>query len=465
MSRQFTKQEIHQLLDGQKQYFAQGHTRSYEFRVKQLMTLKQTILNHQTELEQALYEDLGKSRFESYTSEIGFILASTTHALRHLKKWMKPKKQKTPLHMMPSKSKIIYQPYGCVYIIGPYNYPFQLLMEPLIGAIAAGNCVVLSPSELTPHVASVTIRIIAEAFEQKYVTCVDGGIENNTLLLHAGFDDIFFTGSVGVGKIVMQAAAEQLTPVTLELGGKSPVIIEKSANLPIACQRIVWGKLMNAGQTCVAPDYVFVPKELKTEFLQQMKAVLKEFYGENPKDSEDYGRIVNQRHVQRLKTIIETDRADLFCGGRVDEAQRYIEPTILCPQSMEAACMQEELFGPILPVIEYTSLEQAISYINANPKPLAFYIFSENQEKIEQIIGQTISGGVSVNDTISHIINPHLPFGGVGTSGMGNYHGVYSFYAFSHARSVLQKTTKIKLELTYPPFNEKKLKTVKMALK
>lgn len=465
MSRQFTAQEIQQLLDSQKQYFAQGHTRPYAFRVKQLTILKQTILDYQTELEQALYTDLGKSSFESYTSEIGFILSSISHTIRHLKKWMKPEKQKTPIHMMPSKSKVIRQPYGCVYIIGPYNYPFQLLIEPLIGAIAAGNCVVLSPSELTPNVSAVTIRIIEKAFEQNYITCIDGGIENNTLLLHAGFDNIFFTGSVGVGRIVMQAAAQQLIPITLELGGKSPVIVEKSANLAITCERILWGKLMNSGQTCVAPDYVFVPKELRTEFLQHLKRVLKEFYGEDAKTSKDFGRIVNQRHIHRLKTIIEKDRADVFLGGTVDESQRYIEPTILCPKNMEAACMQEELFGPILPVIEYTSLEQAISYINSNPKPLALYIFSENKEKIEQIINQTCSGGVSVNDTISHIINPNLPFGGVGTSGMGNYHGIYSFYAFSYTRSILQKTTKLELGLVYPPFSSRKLKKVKMVLK
>lgn len=465
MSRQFTAQEINQLLNSQKQYFAQGHTRPYEFRIKQLTRLKQTILDNQSELEQALYADLGKSSFESYTSEIGFILSSITHTIRHLKKWMKPKKQKTPIYIMPSKSKVIRQPYGCVYIIGPYNYPFQLLIEPLIGAIAAGNCVVLSPSELTPNVSAVTMRIISKAFEPNYVTCIDGGIENNTLLLHAGFDNIFFTGSVGVGRIVMQAAAQQLIPVTLELGGKSPVIIEKSANLDITCQRILWGKLMNAGQTCIAPDYVFVPKEMKTEFLQKLKTVLKEFYGENTKTSKDFGRIVNQRHIQRLKTILEKDKEYIFFGGTVDELQRYIEPTVLCPKNMEAACMQEELFGPILPVIEYTNLEQAISYINSNPKPLALYIFSENKEKIEQIINQTLSGGVSVNDTISHIINPNLPFGGVGTSGIGNYHGIHSFYAFSHTRSILQKTTKLKLGLIYPPFSDEKLKKVKMALK
>lgn len=465
MSKQFTAQEIEQIVSRQKAYFMQGNTLSYEFRVRQLSKLKETIIRYETELAQALQADLGKSSFESYTSEIGFIRSNISHTIHHLKSWMKPEKKKTPLSLMLTKSKVIKEPYGCVYIIGPYNYPFQLLIEPLVGALAAGNCAVLSPSELTPHVAEITMKIIREAFSPEYVCCVDGGIENNTLLLHSPFDYIFFTGSVNVGRIVMQAAAQQLIPVTLELGGKSPVIVDKSANLRIACERILWGKLMNAGQTCVAPDYVFVPEEIKAAFLQQLKSVLTDFYGQDIQSSKDFGRIVNDRHVQRLKNIIETDKACLFTGGEVDEGQRYIAPTILCPKDFSAACMQEELFGPILPVIGYTELEQALSYINANPKPLALYIFSENEAVTEKIIEKTSSGGVSINDTISHIINPNLPFGGIGTSGMGNYHGVYSFETFSHHRSILRKSTKFRLSLVHPPFNDKKLKNVKMALK
>ena len=465
MPKQFNEQEIQELLNAQKQYFATGITQSYDFRITQLKNLKQTILKYESELTQALYADLGKSSFESYTSEIGFILSSITHTLRHLHQWIKPEKKKTPISLFLTKSQVIKQPYGCVYIIGPYNYPFQLLIEPLVGAIAAGNCAVLSPSELTPNVSAVTMKIIAEVFPKNYVCCVDGGIENNTLLLNSKFDYIFFTGSVGVGKIVMQAAAKQLIPVTLELGGKSPVIIDKSANLRVACERILWGKLMNAGQTCVAPDYVFVPQEIKNEFLEQLKVVLKEFYGEDAKQSKDFGRIVNERHMQRLKLILEKDSESILVGGSVDEAQRYVEPTILCPKNFDAACMQEELFGPILPVISYQNLSDALSYIRSNPKPLALYIFSENQQVTEQIIQQTASGGVSVNDTISHIINPNLPFGGVGTSGMGNYHGEYSFRTFSHHRSVLKKPTRFKLSLIHPPYTDKKLKNVKMALK
>ena len=465
MSKIFSKEEIEKITAAQKTYFAKGVTLSYEFRAKQLAALKGTILKYEKELSQALYDDLGKSSFECYTSEIGFILASISHTLRHLKQWMRPQKKAAPMSLFGTKSKVAQQPYGCVYIIGPYNYPFQLLIEPLVGAIAAGNCAVLSPSELTSHVSAVTMKMIRETFPAEYVCCVDGGIENNTLLLDCAFDYIFFTGSIGVGKIVMQAAAKRLIPVTLELGGKSPVIIEKSANLKIACERILWGKLMNAGQTCVAPDYVFVPKELKAAFLEQLKKVLNEFYGSDIRQSKDLGRIVNQRHIERLKRIIEEDKAYLFLGGEVDEAQRYVAPTVLCPKDFNAACMQEEIFGPILPVIEYENLEQAISYINANSKPLALYVFSENNAAIETILQKTASGGVSINDTISHIINPHLPFGGIGLSGMGNYHGEYSFRTFSHQRSILRKSSKMRLSLVYPPFTERKLKTVKTALK
>lgn len=465
MLRNFTDQEIMDIIDGQKKFFSQGETLSYQFRVDQLTKLKESILKYQTQLEEALYIDLGKNRFESYTSEIGFILYSISHTIKHLKKWMKPEKKKTPISLMFTKSEVIKQPYGCVYIIGPYNYPFQLLIEPLIGAIAAGNCAILSPSELTPHVCEVIKDIVNNTFSANYICCVEGGIENNTLLLNSPVDYIFFTGSINVGKIVMQAAAKRLTPVTLELGGKSPVIIEKSANLKIASQRIVWGKLMNCGQTCVAPDYVLVPNELKDEFLLHLKETINEFYGEEIIKNKDYGRIVNDRHIQRLKKIIEKDKKYLFMGGTIDEKQRYIEPTILSLDNFEAASMQEEIFGPILPVIGYSDIGQALAYINSHDKPLALYVFSENQKAIDSIINNTASGGVAINETISHIINPNLPFGGIGSSGIGNYHGEYSFNTFSHQRSCLRKTTKLKLNLIYPPFNVKKLKNVKSILK
>lgn len=460
-----TEKQIKELLDKQNEYFIQGNTLSFEFRIEQLKKLRKTIIKYEEELKTALYKDLGKSNFETYTSEIGFVLSSITHTIKHLKKWMKPEKKKTPISLFLSKSMIIKEPYGSVYIIGPYNYPFQLIMEPLIGALSAGNCAVLSPSELTPSVSEVIKEIIKSTFEPEYVSCIDGGIENNTILLNAGFDYIFFTGSVNVGKIVMEAASKNLIPVTLELGGKSPVIIDKNVNLKVVCERILWGKLMNVGQTCVAPDYVFVHNKIKDEFLNEMKAVLYRFYGYNIKGNSDYGRIVNSNHIKRLKNILDRDKNHIFIGGTVDEEQRYIEPTILCPDNFNVASMQEEIFGPILPVFGYDDLSKALSYIRKNPKPLALYIFSNDKKIIKKIINNTSSGGVSINDTISHMINTNLPFGGVGTSGIGSYHGKYSFTTFSHHRSVLKRSMKIRMALIFPPFTEKKLRMVKKVLK
>ena len=465
MEKQLTRQGAEDLLRRQKAYFSTGETLSYQFRAERLTALKGAILARQGQLEQALKADLGKCPFESYATEVGFILSSISHAQTRLKQWMRPEKQKTPISLMGCRSRVEKQPYGCVYIIGPYNYPFQLLMEPLIGAIAAGNCAVLSPSELAPNVARVTMELIEDTFPEEYVACVEGGVDNNTLLLQSPFDYIFFTGSVRVGRVVMEAAAKQLIPVTLELGGKSPVIVDGSANLALAAQRILWGKLMNAGQTCVAPDYVLVPREKREELVARLEETLVRFYGPDPKDSPDYGRIINRRHMERLNAILERDRAMIRLGGEVDMEQRYIQPTILCPDGFEAACMEEELFGPILPVLAYDSLDQALNYVNSHSKPLALYVFSEDRGVTEQILRRTSSGGVSVNDTISHIINPNLPFGGVGTSGMGCYHGKYSFDTFSHHRSVVEKTTRFTISLTFPPFTDKKLNMVKKALK
>lgn len=460
-----TEHKIRDLRDKQRKYFMKGNTLTFEFRVAQLKKLRKTISEYEEALKIALYKDLGKNDLESYTCEIGFILSSISHTIKHLKKWMKPEKKKTPISLFFSKSTVIKEPYGSVYIIGPYNYPFQLLIEPLIGAIAAGNCAVLSPSELTPSVLEVIKKMIKATFEPEYVSCIDGGIENNTMLLNAGFDYIFFTGSVNVGKIIMEAASRNLIPVTLELGGKSPVIVDKNIDLKVTCERILWGKLMNAGQTCVAPDYVFVHNQIKEDFLNEMKSTLHRLYGENIEANPDYGKIVNDRHVKRLKNILDKDKVYTFIGGTVDEKRRYVEPTILCPDHFEVASMQEELFGPILPIFGYDHVSEALSYIRENPKPLALYIFSNDKQIIEQVITKTSSGGVSINDTISHIINPNLPFGGVGTSGMGVYHGKYSFETFSHHRSILKKSTKVRMTFIYPPFTKEKLKKIKKVLK
>ena len=421
---------------------------------------------NETVLEEALKKDLGKSAFESYATEIGFVLADIRYTIQNLQKWSAPKRVRTPLYLFPGKSKIQKEPYGSVLILGPYNYPVQLLAEPLIGAIAAGNCAVLKPSELTPHVSKAMYQIVHSTFKEEYIACVEGGVEVNQELLSQKFDYIFFTGSERVGRIVMKAAAENLTPVTLELGGKSPVIIEKTANIKEAARRIAWGKLMNAGQTCVAPDYVLVDESRKQQFLTEMKTAFSHLYGKEIKKNPHFGRIVNERHMERLQKILEQDAKYLFCGGEADALQRYIEPAILdLGKDQNAASMQEELFGPILPVLSYHKLEDAVRFVNKRAKPLALYLFTKKRSAERFVLERVSSGGVCVNDTISHLINPDLPFGGVGASGMGQYHGKYSFDTFTHEKSVFYKPADWNLPVCYPPFTKGKMNLVKFFLK
>lgn len=461
-----TDRFVGELLAGQRAFFGKGTTLPYAYRAEQLKKLKKAIISYEGELEKALAADLGKSRQESYLTEIGFVLAGITHTLRHLKKWMRPVRVRSGLTVFPSVSKVIAQPYGSVLIMGPYNYPFQLLIEPLTAAISAGNCAVLSPSEQTPNVSRVVRRMLGETFEKDYVFCSEGGVGNNETLLRGSFDKIFFTGSENVGKIVMRAAAENLIPVTLELGGKSPVIVDKSARLKIACERIVWGKFMNAGQTCVAPDYIFAHRSIYPQLIEGLTEAIRRFYGDEPLNSPDYGRIVNERHMKRLMSVLERDREFIVYGGKVDLSARYIAPTVLCPKNArQAACMREELFGPLLPVFPYDDIEAVLSYINGHEKPLALYIFSEDACTVNKILAGTSSGGVSINDTISHIINPNLPFGGIGRSGMGRYHGKYGFSEFSHERSVLKRSSRICIRLSYPPFTDEKLRKIKKIMK
>ena len=443
------------LTEAQKQFFETGRTRDLAFRICQLQLLADAMRKNETVLEEALKKDLGKSAFESYATEIGFVLADIRYTIQNLQKWSAPKRVRTPLYLFPGKSKIQKEPYGSVLILGPYNYPVQLLAEPLIGAIAAGNCAVLKPSELTPHVSKAMYQIVHSTFKEEYIACVEGGVEVNQELLSQKFDYIFFTGSERVGRIVMKAAAENLTPVTLELGGKSPVIIEKTANIKEAARRIAWGKLMNAGQTCVAPDYVLVDESRKQQFLTEMKTAFSHLYGKEIKKNPHFGRIVNERHMERLQKILEQDAKYLFCGGEADALQRYIEPAILdLGKDQNAASMQEELFGPILPVLSYHKLEDAVRFVNKRAKPLALYLFTKKRSAERFVLERVSSGGVCVNDTISHLINPDLPFGGVGASGMGQYHGKYSFDTFTHEKSVF-----------YPPFTKGKMNLVKFFLK
>lgn len=454
------------LTEAQKQFFETGRTRDLAFRICQLQLLADAMRKNETVLEEALKKDLGKSAFEFYATEIGFVLADIRYTIQNLQKWSAPKRVRTPLYLFPGKSKIQKEPYGSVLILGPYNYPVQLLAEPLIGAIAAGNCAVLKPSELTPHVSKAMYQIVHSTFKEEYIACVEGGVEVNQELLSQKFDYIFFTGSERVGRIVMKAAAENLTPVTLELGGKSPVIIEKTANIKEAARRIAWGKLMNAGQTCVAPDYVLVDESRKQQFLTEMKNAFFHLYGKEIKKNPHFGRIVNERHMERLQKILEQDAKYLFCGGEADALQRYIEPAILdLGKDQNAASMQEELFGPILPVLSYHKLEDAVRFVNKRAKPLALYLFTKKRSAERFVLERVSSGGVCVNDTISHLINPDLPFGGVGASGMGQYHGKYSFDTFTHEKSVFYKPADWNLPVCYPPFTKGKMNLVKFFLK
>ena len=454
------------LTEAQKQLFETGRTRDLAFRICQLQLLADAMRKNETVLEEALKKDLGKSAFESYATEIGFVLADIRYTIQNLQKWSAPKRVRTPLYLFPGKSKIQKEPYGSVLILGPYNYPVQLLAEPLIGAIAAGNCAVLKPSELTPHVSKAMYQIVHSTFKEEYIACVEGGVEVNQELLSQKFDYIFFTGSERVGRIVMKAAAENLTPVTLELGGKSPVIIEKTANIKEAARRIAWGKLLNAGQTCVAPDYVLVDESRKQQFLTEMKNAFFHLYGKEIKKNPHFGRIVNERHMERLQKILEQDAKYLFCGGEADALQRYIEPAILdLGKDQNAASMQEELFGPILPVLSYHKLEDAVRFVNKRAKPLALYLFTKKRSAERFVLERVSSGGVCVNDTISHLINPDLPFGGVGASGMGQYHGKYSFDTFTHEKSVFYKPADWNLPVCYPPFTKGKMNLVKFFLK
>ena len=458
---QLTSQDIDDMLTEHRQFFDSGSTREASFRIQQLQKLRDVILRNETRILAALNSDLHKSEFEAYSNEIGFVLDSIRTMTRKLNRWMKPVKVKSPLHLFPSKSYTLSEPYGTVLIIGPFNYPFQLLLEPLIGAMAAGNGAVLKPSESTPGVSAVIREMISETFDPSYIRVIEGEKETTSLLIHAKFDYIFFTGSVPVGRIVMEAAAKNLTPVTLELGGKSPVIVDKSANLDLAAKRIVWGKLINAGQTCIAPDYLLVHTEVASRLISKIKQCITDFYGSDPQTNPDYGRIVNTRQVERLTRLIERDQEKVIMGGKMVSEDLYIEPTLIYPASWELASMEDEIFGPILPIMEYSQLEEAIQTIKDHPKPLALYLFTEDKEVENQVLSRVSFGGGCINDTISHVASPNLPFGGVGNSGMGAYHGKHSFDLFSHRKSIVKRSTKLDFGVVYPPYGNK----VKLARK
>ncbi len=455
--------EIEAIVATQRQYFNSGKTRPLAFRQGQLQALRSAIQRYESQIQSALKQDFGKSAFEAYATEIGFVLDELTHTLKHLPEWVEPEEVKTPLVHQPGSSQIVYEPFGVTLIIAPWNYPFQLLMDPLIGALAAGNCAVVKPSELTPATSRVMTELIKNTFDPHYVTSLEGGTEVSEVLLDQQFDYIFFTGSTRVGRIVMEKAAKHLTPVTLELGGKSPCIVDRGVPLEITARRIVWGKFLNAGQTCVAPDYILVPPEMKVDLIQEMARCLQDFYGTDPRQSPDYARIVNENHFDRLTSMIRPEQVAL--GGQHDRKERYIAPTILSPVDWDDPLMNEELFGPLLPVLTYRSLEEVIEKIQSRPRPLALYLFSENKAHQQMIVNRLSFGGGCINDTVIHLATPYLPFGGVGTSGMGSYHGRFSFETFSHRKALMQRQLKFDVPLRYPPYPGWKEKVVRRIMK
>lgn len=448
-------ENILNIFNSQKEFFYSNKTKDINYRINNLKKLKNLIKENEQDIMDALYKDLRKSNFESYATEIGIVYDELNLHIKNLRKWSKREKRKSPIVHFPAKSYIYKDPYGVTLIIGPFNYPFQLVIAPLIGAISAGNCAIIKPSESTQNISLLLEKIINENFKENYIRVVNplGGKDTVSYLLDLKFDYIFFTGSVSVGKIIMEKASKNLIPVTLELGGKSPCIVDNSAKLGLAAKRIVWGKFLNAGQTCVAPDYILVQKDIKEKLLKELKKELLLQFGSDIKSSSDFPRIVNKHSLLRLKNYLND--GEIYFGGSVDEKDLYLEPTILTNIKENSLIMEEEIFGPILPILEYSSLDEALTYVINKDKPLALYYFSEDSTSIEKVLNSTTSGGVTINDTIIHVASSYLPFGGVGPSGMGAYHGKASFDVFTHKKSVIKRGTFIEFPIKFAPYNNK----------
>jgi len=440
-------------------HFKTGATKSLSWRFSQLDALEHFLMEREQDILDALHADLRKPAMEAFSSEIGFAISELHLARKNLARWMKPERVRTPWFAMPGRSYIYREPLGVSLIIAAWNYPFNLIVLPLIGAIAAGNCAALKPSELAPHVSALLAKWFPKYFDTKAIRVVEGGPTETTALLQQNWDHIFYTGNGRVGRIVMEAAAQHLTPVTLELGGKSPCIVDESADLDTTAKRIVYGKFFNAGQTCVAPDYVLVHDRVHDALVNRMVSTIREFYGDDPKQSADFGRIVNERHHVRLSRFL--DGADIVTGGETDPSERYIAPTILKNVNEDDALMQEEIFGPILPVISFSSVDSAIGFVNRQAKPLALYLFSREREVQDRVLAGTSAGGTAINHVWLHFGVPGLPFGGVGESGMGAYHGRHSFETFSHRRSVLKKPTLPDPPLIFPPYTARTMRWLK----
>lgn len=442
--------EIRTMMEHQRAFFAAGQTRKLSFRVHQLRMLAHAIEENEDRILQALHADLRKSPYEAYLTEVGMVREDIRFMLKKVRQWARPRRVPTPLYHFPASSRIYPEPYGVSLIIAPWNYPFQLAVAPLAAALAAGNCAVVKPSELSPNTSQLLAELAEIYFDPAHVSVVTGDAAVAQALLAEKFDHIFFTGSPMVGKIVMRAAAEHLTPVVLELGGKSPCIVDKDANIDLAAKRIVSGKFINAGQTCIAPDYLLAHQSIRELLVDRMIDYIHRFFGPNPLGSPDYPKIIHQKHFDRILGLIKN--ATVMCGGDADPAQRLISPTLLSGVDESHPSMQEEIFGPVLPVLEVDDMPDAVKRVNALPKPLALYLFSNDSQTIDKVLKKISFGGGCVNDTLIHFATPYLPFGGVGNSGMGAYHGKFGFDAFSHQKGILRNTVRFDFPFRYPPF-------------
>jgi aldehyde dehydrogenase (NAD+) len=432
--------------------FDSGRTRPLAWRQQQLAGLRRMMEEGDAELTEALRVDLGRPNMEAYAADIGHTKAELRHLAKHVGRWVKPVKVGVPMSAAPAKAWVQPEPLGVALVIAPWNYPIQLLIEPVAAALAAGNCVLAKPSELAPACSAALARLLPRYVDDDAVIVVEGGVEETTALLAERWDHIFFTGSTAVGRVIAEAAAKHLTPTVLELGGKSPTYVHASADLDVAARRIAWGKFLNAGQTCIAPDYVLADREVRDALVDKLTERIGEFYGADPKQSASFGRIVNARHLKRLEGLLHKGAGTIATGGTIDEADRFVSPTVTVDPSPDGALMQEEIFGPILPVLAVDGPEAATAFITARPKPLALYVFANDDAAIDAVVDGTSSGGVCINQTLMHLLPADLPFGGVGDSGMGAYHGKAGFDVFSHHKSILRKPVKPDLKILYPPY-------------
>jgi len=442
-----------------RQTFDSGKTRPVEWRIAQLTEIERMMREHEADLAEALRADLGKCRFEAILTEMSFVEEEAKYARRNLAEWIRPQRVRTPLMAQPGRSYIQPEPKGVVLIIAPWNYPLSMVMAPLVGAVAAGNCAVMKPSEITTHTSAAIASILPRYLDRDAFAVVEGGVPETTELLAHRFDHILYTGNERVATIVMTAAAKHLTPVTLELGGKSPCLIDKSADLEVAASRIAWGKFINAGQTCVAPDHVLVHREVAQRFIEALSQRIKDFYGEDPSQSPDFCRIASERHAARFAELLKGQKIHL--GGRVDVEKRYVDPTIVLDPAPDSALMREEIFGPVLPVITVDEMHHAIKFVADRPKPLALYLFTKSKALEEAVLERLSAGSVCINDAVIFMVSPELPFGGVGTSGMGRYTGWYGFETFSPMKPVMRRSFRFDAPLRYPPYSDKKAKLLK----